>query len=126
MNSKIFYTAAILCLAVWGGAQQNAADVLPKPYATPAVRNNSKVIGWPEGKTPIAPEGFVVKKYAGDMKNPRWIYMLPNNDVLISCANTGTGSANVIMLFRGLNSKGQPVERDTFLRDLTSHLVCCY
>jgi hypothetical protein len=36
---------------------------LPDPYATPAVRNNSKVIGWPENKTPVAPTGFTVTKF---------------------------------------------------------------
>jgi hypothetical protein len=31
---------------------------LPAPYATPDTKKNSKVIGWPEGKTPVAPEGL--------------------------------------------------------------------
>ena len=66
----------------------------------------------------MAPEGFVVNKYAGDLKNPRWIYELPNHDVLVACANTGLGSANIIVLFRGLDKNGQPLVRDTFLRDL--------
>jgi len=119
MNRKFFYAVATLWFAVTTCfAQQNAADNLPAPFATPAVRNTSEVIGWPAGKTPKAPDGFVVNRYAGDMKNPRWVYVLPNNDVLVSCANTGTGSANVVMLFRGLNKNGQPAERDTFLKDL--------
>ena len=119
MSKKHFYIVAILWLGICDcNAQQNAADSLPEPYATAAVRNNSKVIGWPEGKTPVAPEGFVVNKYAGDLKNPRWIYELPNHDVLVACANTGLGSANIIVLFRGLDKNGQPLVRDTFLRDL--------
>src|SRR5579863_9536417 len=93
-------------------------DTLPEPFATPAVRNPSKVIGWPEGKKPVAPVGFEVNKYAGDMKNPRWIYELPNHDVLVACANTGAGSANIILLFRGMDKNGQATERDTFLSDL--------
>jgi len=31
---------------------------LPEPYATKSVYNFSKVIGWPQGRTPSAPEGF--------------------------------------------------------------------
>ena len=85
MKSKHFYIAAILCLVALGcGAQAGATDTLPPPFATRAVSNNSKVIGWPAGKTPQAPAGFVVNKYADGLKNPRWIYQLPNNDVLIS------------------------------------------
>ncbi len=52
------------------------------------------------------------------MKNPRWVYVLPNNDVLVSCAQTGSGSANIILLFRGLDRNGQPTLRDTFLQNL--------
>ncbi len=33
-------------------------DSLPAPYATDTVRNNSTVVGWPEGKTPQAPSGL--------------------------------------------------------------------
>jgi hypothetical protein len=34
---------------------------LPVPYATASVENNSKVTGWPEGKTLISPAGFKVR-----------------------------------------------------------------
>ncbi|MFX6040436.1 hypothetical protein ABTE96_20930, partial [Acinetobacter baumannii] len=45
---------------------------LPEPYATESVKRNSKVIGWPEGKTPGAPAGFVVTKFADKLNSPRW------------------------------------------------------
>jgi hypothetical protein len=32
--------------------------VLPPPFATPSVRNTSKVIGWPKGRTPTAAPDF--------------------------------------------------------------------
>ena len=35
---------------------------LPAPFATPAVRNNSKTIGWPQDKVPTAPEEFLVTR----------------------------------------------------------------
>jgi hypothetical protein len=65
------YFLSLLTIAVIAGLYQcssskkatqvnNASQVnLPEPFATPDTRKNSKVIGWPEGKTPIAPEGFM-------------------------------------------------------------------
>lgn len=59
-------------------AQKTANDVelrdtLPPPYATSSVMNFSNVIGWEESKTPIAPEGFSVTRYADSFQNPRWM-----------------------------------------------------
>lgn len=65
-----------------------AAPELPKPNATPSARKFAKVIGWPEGKTPTAPEGFTVTLFADKLDHPRWMYVLPNGDVLVSEANT--------------------------------------
>src|ERR1017187_6039060 len=61
---------------------------LPAPYATPSVENNSKIIGWPEGKTPISPAGFKVTLFAEGLDNPRWMYIAPNGDIFVSEANT--------------------------------------
>src|ERR1700749_3630415 len=61
---------------------------LPPPYFTKSVKNFSKVIGWKEEEKPIAPEGFIVSKFAGDLKNPRWIYVAPNGDVFVAEAGT--------------------------------------
>ena len=61
---------------------------LPAPYATKSVWHFSNVIGWPEGKTPIAPEGFKVTKFAGDLISPRNIYVAPNGDIFVAEANT--------------------------------------
>ena len=61
---------------------------LDAPYQTKATRNYCKVIGWPKGKTPIAPAGFGVNEYAGGLNNPRNIYVGPNGDVFVSQANT--------------------------------------
>src|SRR5438128_1566763 len=56
---------------------------LPAPYATKSATKVVNVIGWPAGKTPVAPEGFNVTKYAADLDNPRWIYVGPNDDVFV-------------------------------------------
>lgn len=48
----------------------------------------SKVIGWPEGLTPKAPEGFNVTPFAKGLNSPRWIYVAPNGDIFVSEART--------------------------------------
>ena len=120
MIKPYLFTSIVVFLltAFTSYAQPSDVNDLPDPYATKAVSNPSHVIGWPEGKKPTAPEGFTVNKYADGMKSPRWIYVLPNNDVLVACANTGKNSANIVLLFRGMDRKGQPTLRDTFLSDL--------
>jgi glucose/arabinose dehydrogenase len=40
------------------------------------------VVGWPAGAAPRAPPGFTVTRYAEDLDHPRWLYVLPNGDVL--------------------------------------------
>ncbi|HVD96836.1 MAG TPA: sorbosone dehydrogenase family protein [Cytophagaceae bacterium] len=111
---------------------------LPKPYQTKSSKNFSKVVGWQEGETPVAPAEFVVTKFADNLKSARWIYVLPNGDVLVSQANTdpsitkkigmeiiGAGhsehvgnSPNCITLLRDTNKDGTPDLRETFLSDL--------
>jgi glucose/arabinose dehydrogenase len=96
---------------------------LPAPYATPDTKKNSKVIGWPEGKTPIAPEGFVVTKFADGLNSPRWFYVTPNGDILVSESQTSRKrSANDIIIFRDTNGDGQPDIRQTFMKDLNQPL----
>ncbi|MFL5772584.1 MAG: PQQ-dependent sugar dehydrogenase [Flavisolibacter sp.] len=100
-----------------------AASTLPLPYATPDARKNSKVIGWPGAQMPKAPNGFVVTKYADKLNSPRWFYVTPNGDLLVSESQTNRKkSANDIILFRDTNGDGQPDIRETFLKDLNQPL----
>lgn len=100
-------------------AKQGKKVNLPAPYATESVKRNSKVIGWPADKKPVAPPGFTVTKFAGDLKNPRWIYQAPNGDIFVSEASTNRSkSANQITLFRDTNKDGIPDIREVFLKDL--------
>src|SRR5262245_58760810 len=55
--------------------------VLPDPDIHP-VRRVPKIVGWPAGRTPSAPAGFRVTLFADKLEFPRWIYVLPNGDVL--------------------------------------------
>jgi glucose/arabinose dehydrogenase len=67
--------------------QQVAAN-LPEPYATKSVIKHPKVIGWREGKAPQAPNGLQVKAFFRGIENPRWLYVLPNGDVLVAQSRT--------------------------------------
>jgi glucose/arabinose dehydrogenase len=71
-----------------GERAAQVAQSLPEPFATKSVIKHPKVIPWPADKQPRAPEGFEVSALIRDIENPRWIYVLPNGDVLISQART--------------------------------------
>jgi glucose/arabinose dehydrogenase len=111
---------------------------LPAPDTNAAMTKFSKVIGWPEGKTPTAPDGFTVTKYAGNFKSPRNIYIAPNGDIFVVLSNserslkekmvgaiTGkakaevTGeSANTVVLLRDANKDGIAELQTNFLSGL--------
>ncbi|MBB6500430.1 PQQ-dependent sugar dehydrogenase [Pedobacter cryoconitis] len=111
---------------------------LPAPDTKASKTNFSKVIGWPEGKTPVAPAGFTVTKFAGNIKSPRNIYIAPNGDILVVLSNSerntkekianalsgkdkaevGGSSANTILLFRDTNQDGKFDLQSTFLSGL--------
>lgn len=117
-------------------------DGLPAPYATGSNKNFSKVIGWPSGKTPVAPAGFTVTKFADSLDHPRWIYAAENGDIFIAESNTklsgikklgaklsrkiktqGYGeSADRITLFRDSNKDGIPESRFVFAENLNQPL----
>lgn len=78
---------------------------LPAPYSSKSTTKRSGMKDWPEGRTPIAPEGFTVTKFAGDLKNPRWTYIAPNNDIFVVESNT-FNSANRITVFRDADKDG--------------------
>ncbi|MFH7017892.1 PQQ-dependent sugar dehydrogenase [Flavobacterium sp. FlaQc-47] len=90
---------------------------LPPPYASESKTNNSKVIKWPEGKMPTAPEGFTVTKFADGLENPRWTYIAPNNDIFVVESGTRT-SKNQITVFRDKDKDGKFETREVFLKDL--------
>lgn len=102
---------------------QTATDslVLPAPFATESVTNSPEEVGWPEGKTPVAPEGFTVVKFADKLKNPRWTYIGPNGDVFVAESAT-KNSADRITLLRDVNKDGVPEMRHIFLKNLKQPL----
>ena len=90
---------------------------LPPPYATESKTNNSRVLKWPDGKTPKAPEGFTVTKFADGLENPRWTYIAPNNDIFVVESGTRT-SKNQITVFRDADKDGKFETRNVFISNL--------
>ena len=43
--------------------------------------------GWPTGAKPVAAEGLYVSQLAAKLNHPRWLYVLPNGDVLVAETN---------------------------------------
>jgi glucose/arabinose dehydrogenase len=65
-----------------------ASPQLPAPATTlvPTV-NVAHAVGWPEGRTPEAAAGTKVAAFARGLDHPRWLYMLPNGDILVAESN---------------------------------------
>ena len=112
-----------------------AKDSLPPPFATRSAINFSNAIGWKNGLTPTAPAGFKVTMYANGFKNPRWMYVTSNGDVLVAETKSNKNqlvrvigtiigaaksknlsrSKDRIILLRDTDKDGFPDFRDTFL-----------
>ncbi|HEX4696010.1 sorbosone dehydrogenase family protein [Sphingomonas sp.] len=45
-------------------------------------------VGWKAGETPTAAAGLKVNAFASGLDHPRWIYRLPNGDVLVAESNS--------------------------------------
>ncbi|GHA49112.1 sorbosone dehydrogenase [Salinimicrobium marinum] len=90
---------------------------LVPPFSSESVEKESKVIGWPEDKTPKAPEGFKVIRFADGFQHPRCTYIAPNNDIFVVEANT-ENSADRISILRDTDDDGMPDERGIFMENL--------
>ena len=99
-------------------AQHGPHPVLAKPYETESTTRRVSNEAWPEGVTPKAPDGFVVTRFAGDLDNPRSLYVLPNGDVLTAEAKTGMFSKNRIMLLRDGDGDGVAETRSVLIDGL--------
>lgn len=118
---------------------------LPPPHHTllPTV-NIAPAKGWPAGATPAAAAGLSVSAYAHSLDHPRWLYVLPNGDVLVAETNAppkpedgkgikgwvmkklmkragaGVPSANRITLLRDADGDGIAETKTEFLQGLHS------
>jgi glucose/arabinose dehydrogenase len=155
--SKVSYGVLVVGLATFGvsacgeQAQLPASagfgpnPVLPPPDETliPTV-NVAPATGWPAGAEPTPAPGLQVAAFAEDLDHPRWLYVLPNGDVLVAETNApprpedsggirgwvmdllmgragaGVPSANRITLLRDADGDGVVDQRTVFLDDLSS------
>jgi glucose/arabinose dehydrogenase len=116
----------------------------PKKSLIPTL-HIAKAVGWPPGGKPNTAPGTAVTALARDLDHPRWLYVLPNGDVLVAesdappkpddakgvtgkvhklvMKHAGSGSrpsANRITLLRGIRGDGSALERHVFLQGLHS------
>ena len=66
-------------------AGQGPNPRLPPPNASllPTMKI-AKPVGWPAGATPVAAPGLAVNAFAQGLDHPRWLYALPNGDILVA------------------------------------------
>jgi len=119
---------------------------LPAPQQSllPTVKI-AKAVGWPEGRAPTPAPGFRVQAFASGLDHPRWLYRLPNGDILVAESNAppkpegkkggirgwimglvmgragaAAPSANRITLLRDADGDGVAETRTAFLENLSS------
>ncbi|MGN8276976.1 PQQ-dependent sugar dehydrogenase [Pseudomonas sp. SMV71] len=118
---------------------------LPEPNKTliPTV-NIAEAVGWPQGAKPTPAQGLQVAAFAEGLDHPRWLYVLPNGDVLVAETNAppkpddakgirgwvmkkvmgragaGVPSPNRITLLRDSDHDGIAETRTVFLENLNS------
>jgi glucose/arabinose dehydrogenase len=141
--------SGLACVTAWSqqgpATEYGASPVLgmPKKSLIPTY-HIARAIGWPAGGKPTAAAGTQVDAFARGLDHPRWLYVLPNGDVLVAesqappkpddakgivgkvrkliMRRAGSGarpSANRITLLRDTRD-GTGVERHVFLEGLNS------
>ena len=130
-------------LQVADGTGPRPALPAPKQSLIPTV-NIAPASGWPAGAVPQSPPGTGVAACATGLDHPRWLFVLPNGDVLVAERNAppkpedGKGikgwvmglvmkragaavpSANRITLLRDTDGDGVADVRSNFLEGLNS------
>jgi glucose/arabinose dehydrogenase len=154
MQTSSRLALALAAVVVAGGstatmpppASTGPDPTLPAPQKAllPTVKV-AKAIGWQGSQTPTPARGFAVHAFAGDLAHPRWLYVLPNGDVLVAetdapsdkpddakgikgkvmksmmkKAGSTTGSADRITLLRDADHDGSAETRHEFLAGLHS------
>ena len=120
-------------------ARVGAQPTLPPPHPQilPTI-NTAHAVGWPDkAAAPKAAPGLSVTRFADGLDHPRWLYRLPNGDVLVAEATTkpskgndltslvgnrmqraagafGTGPDRIVLL-RDANGDGVAEQRSVFL-----------
>jgi glucose/arabinose dehydrogenase len=126
-------------------AGTGALPELPAPHATiiPTL-DIAPAKGWAPGATPAVASGLKITAFADNLAHPRWLYVLPNGDVLVAETNAperpeegkglkgwimkkvqaragaGVPSANRITRLRDNDGDGVAETRTIFLENLNS------
>jgi glucose/arabinose dehydrogenase len=119
-------------------------ELPPPPKSLIPVVNIAPARGWEAGKRPASAPGTTVTAFAEQLDHPRWIYVLPNGDVLVAesaappkpeggktlkdwfvqrmmkKAGAAVPSADRITLLRDADGDGEVEMRTIFLEGLTS------
>jgi len=142
--------AALLCGCGQDASLPVRAGMGPQPTLPPPqssalpTMNIAPAKGWPAGAAPQSPPGTRVVRFAQNLDHPRWLYVLPNGDVLVAETNAppkpedgkglkgmimkavmaragaGTPSANRITLLRDTDGDGVAETRSVFIEGLNS------
>jgi glucose/arabinose dehydrogenase len=152
MKSHIWLCSALLALGACGETARlpetagvGPTPTLPEP-ATPLIPtvHIAPAKGWPAGAAPTPAAGTTVNAYVAGLDHPRWLYVLPNGDVLVAETNappkpedgkgikgkimkmvmkkagSGAPSANRITLLRDADGDGIAEVKSVFLEKLSS------
>ena len=127
-------------IAAGAGAQTPSAmppgvgpnPVLPAPERSliPTI-NVAPARPWQANAKPLAAPGFRIGAYARNLSHPRWLYVLPNGDVLVAETNAppkpedgkGIKGAIMNMQMKKAGAAGQSANRITLLRDIDANGV---
>jgi glucose/arabinose dehydrogenase len=150
MRFRAAFAAALLLFTACESARLPVeAGMGPSPQLPPPQKSLIPTVvvapakGWPSGRTPAASAGWTVKAFAGGLDHPRWLYVLPNGDVLVAETNApprqekkgirawfmkmfmkkagaAVPSANRITLLRDADGDGVAETRHAFLQGLSS------
>jgi glucose/arabinose dehydrogenase len=147
-----FAAFALLALAACGETARLPESATHGPNPTLAQPNETlfptvhiaPAKGWAQGAAPTAAAGLAVNAFASGLDHPRWLYVLPNGDVLVAETNAppkpedgkgikgwvmknvmkkagaGVPSANRITLLRDADGDGVAETRSVFLQNLNS------
>jgi glucose/arabinose dehydrogenase len=153
LRTHIMLISGLVTLGLIGGyfylshddvAQQDITELMGKAPVLKQMRreafptiNIAKVIGWQGAAKPTPAAGLSVNAFADKLDHPRWVYVLPNGDVLVAestqpareaidlqdrlarhlikDANGSTVSANRISLLRDVDHDGVAEFRSVLL-----------
>jgi len=112
LSAALMAAGAALAADHPGQKFQISPASLAKPYATPAMGNESTTIPRPAGAVPEVPQGFAVSIFADKLTAARWMAVAPNGDVFLAEPSDSGGKITVL---RDSNGDGKADKSFTFV-----------